>query len=302
MTDVYANKMDIACKAGLGKTIAGFPDVCLTPPSPPAGPVPVPYPNTSFWSDLQNGSKTVKIAGKPVALKDQSYCKTTPLGDEAATRTFGAGIISHQITGKTYFAAYSFDVKFEKKNVPRNLDVTTSNHASIPGNRSLVAPNLDKAYVPDPGSAVVEGDHNCECCGGKAHSAAQAEGASLTEAQFYDTANNPGNAALLGRIRASKCKHILPPAGKKPSGCNKYYVTTPPEKDRIERAWGMNADAYRKFRNVSPGSPISHRVPKAAGGCPAGQGNLAPTGKKCQKLEDQLSKVQERCVKRLRKA
>ena len=34
--DVYANGDEIACKAGSGKVIAGFPDVCLTPPPPPA--------------------------------------------------------------------------------------------------------------------------------------------------------------------------------------------------------------------------------------------------------------------------
>ena len=65
--------------------IAAFPDVCLSPPSPPAGPVPVPYPNTSFSKDMQNGSKTVMIKGKEVMLKDQSFYKTSPLGDEAAT-------------------------------------------------------------------------------------------------------------------------------------------------------------------------------------------------------------------------
>ena len=91
--DVYANSDEIACKAGDGKVIAAFPDVCLSPPSPPAGPVPIPYPNTSFSKDMKNGSKTVKINKKEVMLKDQSFYKTSPLGDEAATKTLGAGVI-----------------------------------------------------------------------------------------------------------------------------------------------------------------------------------------------------------------
>jgi len=84
--DVFANSDEIACKAGDCKVIAAFPDVCLSPPSPPAGPVPVPYPDTSFSKDMQNGSKTVMIKGKEVMLKDQSFYKTSPLGDEAATK------------------------------------------------------------------------------------------------------------------------------------------------------------------------------------------------------------------------
>src|SRR5882672_10753733 len=130
--DVYANGDEIACKAGGGKVIASFPDVCLSPPSPPAGPIPVPYPDTSFSKDMQNGSKTVKIKGQEVMLKDQSFYKTAPLGDEAATNGQGANVITHVITGKTYFTAWSMDVQFEGQNVDRHTDITTSNHACPP--------------------------------------------------------------------------------------------------------------------------------------------------------------------------
>src|SRR5436309_15035563 len=105
--EVYANCNAIACKSGDDKVIASFPDVCLSPPSPPAGPIPVPYPDTSFSKDMQNGSKTVKIGGQEIMLKDQSFYKTSPLGDEAATRTFGGSVVTHVITGKTYFNAWS---------------------------------------------------------------------------------------------------------------------------------------------------------------------------------------------------
>jgi uncharacterized protein DUF4150 len=127
--EVYANNNEVACKAGGNKVVAEFPDVCLSPPSPPAGPIPVPYPDSSFSKDMQNGSRSVKIGGKEVMLKDTSFYKTSPLGDEAATRSFGSNILSHSITGKTYFIAWSMDVKFEGKNVDRHLDFTTSNHA-----------------------------------------------------------------------------------------------------------------------------------------------------------------------------
>lgn len=126
--DVFANNNEISCKEGGNKVIAEFPDVCMSPPSPPAGPIPVPYPDTSFSKDMKNGSKTVKIKGGEVMLKDKSFYKTSPLGDEAATRSFGANVITHTITGKTYFVAWSMDVKFEGQNVDRHLDLTTSNH------------------------------------------------------------------------------------------------------------------------------------------------------------------------------
>jgi len=137
--DVYANGNAIACKAGDDKVVAAMPDVCLSPPSPPAGPLPLPYPNTSFSKDMKEGSKTVRINGDEVMLKDQSYYKTSPLGDEAATNSFGGSVVTHVITGKTYFNAWSMDVKFEDANVDRHLDLTTSNHASYPGSTAPMA-------------------------------------------------------------------------------------------------------------------------------------------------------------------
>lgn len=148
--EVYANGDEIACKSGDGKVVAAFPDVCLSPPSPPAGPIPIPYPDTSFSKDMQNGSKTVMIKGKEVMLKDQSYYKTSPLGDEAATKTLGQGVVTHVITGKTYFVAWSMDVKFEGENVDRHIDLTTSNHASPMANAQV--PMVNTAAMVSPGS------------------------------------------------------------------------------------------------------------------------------------------------------
>ncbi len=129
---VYANGREISCKAADGKAICAFPDVCLSPPTPPAGPVPIPYPNTGMASDSTSGSKTVQISGQEVMLKDSSYFSKST-GDEAATKTLGMGVITHQITGKVYFNSWSMDVKIEGENAVRHLDLTTHNHASKPG-------------------------------------------------------------------------------------------------------------------------------------------------------------------------
>jgi hypothetical protein len=128
--NVFANGMEIACKAGAAKVICAFPDVCLSPPSPPAGPIPIPYPVTSMDSDTSDGSRTVRIGGQEVMLKSTSDYKKC-VGDEAATKTLGMGVVTHCIGGKTYFAAWSSDVKIEGENADRNLDVTNSNGQSM---------------------------------------------------------------------------------------------------------------------------------------------------------------------------
>lgn len=129
--NVFANNREIVCKSASGKSICAFPDVCLSPPSPPAGPVPIPYPNTAFASDTTNGSTSVRIAGKEVMLRDKSVFKKST-GDEAATRSFGANVITHALTGKASFVMWSMDVKIEGANVDRHLDLTVHNHQSKP--------------------------------------------------------------------------------------------------------------------------------------------------------------------------
>jgi uncharacterized Zn-binding protein involved in type VI secretion len=141
--NVYANNMLITAKCADGKSIAAFPDVCMTPPPPPG--VPVPYPNTSFASDLTDGSKTVKIGGAEIALKDKSNFKTS-IGDEGGCAP-KHGVVTGKIKGKTFFTSWSMNVKVEGLNVTRHLDLTTHNHGSQPGN-TPPWPHLDKMTAP----------------------------------------------------------------------------------------------------------------------------------------------------------
>jgi hypothetical protein len=131
--EVYANMMEVACKAGSGKSVCAFPDVCFTPPQTPATPpgVPIPYPNTGLDSDTSDGSSTVQISGQEVMLKNKSYFKTSS-GDEAGSAP-KKGMVTSQNTGKVYFNKWSMDIKVEGENVVRHLDLTTHNHASFPG-------------------------------------------------------------------------------------------------------------------------------------------------------------------------
>src|SRR5262249_25725247 len=154
---------------------------CLTPPPPPAGPIPIPYPDTSFSKDMQEGTKTVMIKGQEVMMKDQSFYKTSPLGDEAATNGQGANVITHVITGKTYFVAWSMDVKFEGANVDRHTDLTTSNHACPPAG--------DPTPNPNAARGASAGEKKCDGGGGPAH----AEGRAMTMEQWYEQ-NTPQRA------------------------------------------------------------------------------------------------------------
>jgi hypothetical protein len=131
MSEVYANGREVSAKKDDNKSICAMPDVCLSPPSPPAGPVPIPYPNTAAASDTSEGSKTVKIGGQEVGLKNKSTYKKSN-GDEAATKSLGMGIVSHNIQGPMKHTAWSMDVKIEGENVIRHMDLTIHNHSNPP--------------------------------------------------------------------------------------------------------------------------------------------------------------------------
>lgn len=164
--NVFAGMWEIAAENGMNKSIARFPDVCMSPPSPPAGPIPIPYPDTSFSNNLKSASTTVLIGGKGAALAQKSYYKEPVLGDEAATRTFGANVVTHQITGKTYFQAWCMDVKFEGKNVCRHFDITTSNHAS---GGTTTAPLMAVEFASLAEAQEFVDAKICPCCGGNLH-------------------------------------------------------------------------------------------------------------------------------------
>lgn len=147
---VYANGREVSAKKDSNRSIAAMPDVCLSPPSPPAGPLPIPYPNFSQASDTSSGTKTVTISGKEVGKKNASNYKKSR-GDISATRSFGMGVVTHTLEGKTEHAAWSFDVKFEGKNAIRHLDLTTHNHASNPMNSGSTTVDNAKFAPASPG-------------------------------------------------------------------------------------------------------------------------------------------------------
>jgi hypothetical protein len=164
--EVYANSMEVSCKAAAGKSICAVPDVCMTPPQTPATPpgVPIPYPNTGMASDTTDGSTSVRVSGQEVMLKNKS-CFKKSMGNEAGCAPM-KGVVTHQNTGKVYFNAWSMDVKIEGENVVRNLDLTTHNHASAPGNTPPWA-YADSATMEPIEACKKETARKEEACKGK---------------------------------------------------------------------------------------------------------------------------------------
>lgn len=121
---VGVNFLSVVHKSSSGITIA-FPDVCKTPT--PAGPIPIPYPNIAMSSDTDKGTKKVKCDGNPVCVKDSNFKTST--GDEAGS---AGGVVSSKTKGKAEFVNFSFDVKFEGKNVARAFDLMLHNDKNTP--------------------------------------------------------------------------------------------------------------------------------------------------------------------------
>lgn len=121
----FANGRGIAHK-GSGGMSTVFPDVCKTPAAP--SPVPIPYPNIGMASDTSQGPTTVKTDGQMPMVKGAQYSRSS--GDEAGTL---GGVLSGVNMSVCEFLMYSFDIKFEGKNVCRLGDPLWHNKKNILG-------------------------------------------------------------------------------------------------------------------------------------------------------------------------
>ena len=121
----FANSRGIAHK-GSGGFSTVFPDVCRTPVR--SSVVPIPYPNIGKASDTTKGPKSVKTDGQMPMIKGAKYSKST--GDEAGSKK---GVASGTHKDECEFMMYSFDIKFEGKNVCRLGDPLFHNKKNIVG-------------------------------------------------------------------------------------------------------------------------------------------------------------------------
>lgn len=135
--------------AGSNGISQAFPDVCKTPAPPAPAPIPVPYPNIAQSSDTAQGASTVSCDGNPVCVKDSNFMVST--GDEAGSLL---GVASNKIKGKAEFVNFSFDVKFEGKNVPRAMDLMLHNDKNTP----------PFPVIQGPAMAMGKDKGNCYLC------------------------------------------------------------------------------------------------------------------------------------------
>ena len=124
-TTAFANCRGIVHKGSSGISTV-FPDVCKTPT--PGGPVPIPYPNIGMSSNTTAGPNTVKVDKQMPMVKSAKYMMTT--ADEAGSV---GGVVSGVFKGVAEYMMYSFDVKFEGKNVCRLGDPLFHNKKNIMG-------------------------------------------------------------------------------------------------------------------------------------------------------------------------
>jgi hypothetical protein len=190
---VFVNGLAVVHKGSEGKSAAAFPDVCLCPPAPPVGPIPVPLVNTAAAADLAGGAQSVLTEGNPTGKKSSYIARST--GDEAA-RSTGGGIATHVVQGKAYFVSYSMDVLIEGENVPRHLDLMTHNHGSPTPNTGPWpwASSADKSASGGKDKAAQKGAIKVKVV--NKHDGSPVEGATIVVAHKKGTTDAGGEATI----------------------------------------------------------------------------------------------------------
>src|SRR4051794_10354171 len=141
---VFINGRAAVHKGSAGKSIA-FPDVCLCPPTPPAGPIPTPLPNNVQAMDLDGGASTVVIEGNPAGKQTSYFKKST--GNEVSRPT-GGGVVTAGVQGKAYYQSFAMNVMFGGEPAVRHLDLLPHTHMGPQPGNSPPAPWLATMQVP----------------------------------------------------------------------------------------------------------------------------------------------------------
>jgi len=116
---VSANQLSVVHKGSGGFSVA-FPDVCKTPSG--GAPIPIPYPSIARIATTKQ-----QTAGGATAVKSPVVPQSSGTQPPSA-----GGVVSSRIQGKTEYMLYSFDVKYEGKNVTRLGDPLFHNQHNTP--------------------------------------------------------------------------------------------------------------------------------------------------------------------------
>src|SRR5690606_18550172 len=107
---VTVNSPETVAHVSSGGTCRTQVDVCKAPS--PGGPVPTPYPNIAMTEQASGGTEHVKCEGPSLLTKGSKVSMSA--GDEAGSM---GGLRFNTSKGSAEPANYSFDVKFQGKNV-----------------------------------------------------------------------------------------------------------------------------------------------------------------------------------------
>lgn len=111
-----------------GLVTATIPDVCLTPPPPPVGPEPVPYPNMGDATMAEPAAENVFLGGSPGCT--QASIIEESQGDDAGTFL---GVASGMIMGPIEFTLASMIVKLEAQPALYQGNLTIQNESNTMG-------------------------------------------------------------------------------------------------------------------------------------------------------------------------
>jgi hypothetical protein len=140
---ININGLSLVHKGSGGFSAATLPDVCKTPT--PSGPVPIPYPNFGFSSDLAKGTRTVTAdGGNSCAIAGSEFAIS--YGDEPGVV---GGVASGTFKKEITWITYSFDVKIENKGACRLTDKMFHNHSNTVNAAGALNPPVSEADIID---------------------------------------------------------------------------------------------------------------------------------------------------------
>jgi len=128
----------------MGAMSMAMPDVCKMP-IPPAGPVPMPFPNMaqSTMADPGSASQKVMIANSPAhSLKTKV---TMSAGDNAGV---AGGVVSNKMMGECRHSKGSMKVMIEGQPGTRITDMTMQNAMPANGVGATIKPAQTKVLAP----------------------------------------------------------------------------------------------------------------------------------------------------------
>ena len=119
----------------------GFPDVCLTPT--PAGPVPIPYPNTAMGNMAIPNNPNILFMGMPA----HNMATTIPMtnGDNAGV---ALGVASGTVMGPSRHLTGAFTVLLNGAPATRLTSMSLQNSTNCPGVRTVPSQTLVLLLAP----------------------------------------------------------------------------------------------------------------------------------------------------------